>query len=71
MTPCDYFLWRALKSKVYASPVNRVEELRERILNAANFFRNNPETMQNVQFNFLRRINLCLQENGSHFEHLL
>ena len=33
LTPCDYFLWGHLKSKVYLTPPQDVEELRERITN--------------------------------------
>lgn len=71
LTPCDYFLWGTLKSKVYSSPLDSEEELHRRILNAANSLKNNAQTMQRVQFNFLRRINLCIEENGGHFENLL
>lgn len=67
---CDFFLWGAFKEKVYKSPVNNREDLLMRILNAGNFF-NNPETLQRVQFHFLRSVNMCVQENGCHFQHLL
>lgn len=71
LTPCDYFLWGALKTEVYLTPVNTGEELQRRIVNAANILKNNQEMMQRVQFNLLRRINICIHQNGGHFEHLL
>lgn len=71
MTPLDYFLWGALKAMVYSRPVNTEEELWARIQNATDTLKNDAEMMQRVQFNFLRRINLCMRVNGGHFEHLL
>lgn len=70
LTPCDYFLWGAIKTKVYSSPIESEEVLNLRILNAANTLRN-PAILQRVQFNFQRRINRCIEENGGHFQHLL
>lgn len=71
MTPMDYFLWGTLKEMVYSRSVNTEEELWGRIQNGVDMLKNDAEMMQRVQFNFLRRINHCLQENGGHFEHLL
>lgn len=70
LTPCDYFLWGALKSKVYASAINSEEELRRKIFLAFESL-NNPETINRVQFNFMRRVNLCIEKNGGHFEQFL
>lgn len=71
MTPMDYFLWGTLKSLVYSRPVDTEDELRRRIQTGIDALRNDDEMLQRVQFNFLRRINLCTHENGGHFEHLL
>ncbi|XP_066141312.1 uncharacterized protein [Euwallacea fornicatus] len=71
LTPCDFFLWGFLKSKVYSTSIDHIQELHNRIFNAVNDVRNRPEVMQRMHFNFLKRINLCMQENGAHFEHLL
>lgn len=67
---CDFFLWGALKTEIYKTPVNTREELWQRILNASNNI-NNPETLGRVQFHFLRSIDKCIQQNGGHFAHLL
>ena len=45
--------------------------LKFRIQTGIDALRNDEEMVQRVQFNFLRRINLCTHENGGHFEHLL
>lgn len=69
LTPCDFFLWGAMKTKVYSSPIESEEDLNRKIVNFSNTLRN-PDTLQRVQFNFRRRVNACVQENGGHFEHL-
>lgn len=71
LNPCDYFLWGYLKNKVYSVPINTAEQLWERILWAANNVRQNVESLRKTHFNFLRRINACINANGGHFEHTL
>ncbi|KAJ8938495.1 hypothetical protein NQ318_020811 [Aromia moschata] len=56
---CDFFLWGTLKEFVYSSPVASRAEL------------NNQRLLERVDFNFRRRINLCLRETGDHFEQFL
>lgn len=67
---CDFFLWGAIKTEVYKTPVNTRHDLLTRILNAGNHF-NNPETLNRVQYHFLRSVNKCIQQDGGHFTHLL
>lgn len=67
---CDFFLWGALKTEIYKTTVNTREELWQRILNASNRL-NNLDTLDKVQFHFLRSVSKCIQENGGHFAHLL
>lgn len=71
LNPLDYFLWGHLKVVVYGRPVNTEEELWQRIQVAIDNFRGDEELMQRLHFNFLRRINLCTNVNGEHFEQLL
>lgn len=71
LNPLDYFFWGHQKSIVYNTPVNNEEELWQRIQEATNNLRGDVEVLQRVQFHFLRRIDLCIHENGRHFEHLL
>lgn len=70
LTPCDFFLWGALAEKVYSVRIDTRQQLWARIQEAVNNV-GNEETLQRVQFNFLRRLHLCIQENGAHFEHLM
>lgn len=70
ITPCDFFLWGHLKSLVYNTiPIANVHELRQR-LNAALDTITVP-MLQRVQENIVRRLNLCIEMDGGHFEHLL
>lgn len=71
LTPLDYFLWGTLKNMVYSRPVNEEPELWRRIQDAVVILRNDVEMIQRVQFNFLRRVDLCIRMNGGHFEHML
>lgn len=68
LTPLDTFLWAYIKEKVYATPVNTLEELEGRIMEA--FATITPEMLQNVRRNILERTRLCHMEGGGHFEHL-
>ncbi|KAJ8948667.1 hypothetical protein NQ318_004455 [Aromia moschata] len=46
-------------------------ELWNRITDKCNIIRNNQRLLERVDFNIRRRINLCLRENGDHFEQFL
>lgn len=69
LSPLDFFLWGSLKNKIYKQNINNLEELRANILNG--FASLERRDIQRAVNNIRRRINLCLRENGSHFEHLL
>lgn len=69
LTPLDYFLFGYLKDKVSSVRLHALDELRVTITEAVNNV--TPEVLQNVFENMKRRVNLCLQVNGRHFEHLL
>lgn len=69
LTPLDFYLWGYVKEEVYAiAPTNR-DDMKNRIREA---FRNiRIRTLQDVQQNFVRRLHLCLQEQGRTFEHII
>jgi hypothetical protein len=65
----DFFLWGYLKDRVYASNPQNLGELK---LNISNEICNiSTETLIKVSDNMVYRTELCLQVNGSHFQHLL
>lgn len=67
LTPLDFFLWGTLKEKVYSRPVNTREELLLRITTASEEIKDNFTNLNNE---IRLRMNLCVQNNGSHFENL-
>ena len=71
LNPLDFFLWGHLKSQVYATPIDREEDLLTRIQDAANDIRNTPGVFARVRQSMIRRCNLCMEQRGNHFEHLL
>lgn len=69
LTPLDFFLWGTIKDKVYKEKPYNVEDLKIKIRAAVREIRHN--TLLKVQTEILRRCQLCVQENGGHFETLL
>lgn len=71
LNKCDFFLWGLLKEFVYSSSIASRAELWNRITHKCTLIRNSQQLLDRVDFNFRRRINLCLRENGDHFEQFL
>lgn len=71
LNPIDFFLWGHLKTLVYATPVDRQEDLLARIQDGCDQIRNMPGVLGRVRNSMIRRCNVCIQVGGSHIEHLL
>lgn len=71
LNPLDFCLWGYLKSLVYQTPVENMEELQERVVNGCNVIRQNPGVFERVRVSLRNRIDRCLDMNGGHFEHML
>ena len=70
MTPPDYFLWGHLKELCFCDPVPRtIDELKTNIIRVISGIR--QETLTSLFDNMLTRLELCVDQNGGHFEHLL
>lgn len=69
LTCIDFFLWPHLKNIVYSTAVYTREDLENRVRMAFNNI--TPEQLQNVQQNVIKRVRLCRDQNGGHFEQLL
>lgn len=63
----DFFLWGHLKSLVYTTPIQNVQELRERIVAACDEIRNTPGIFQRVRESMHHRVQACITANGGHF----
>ena len=70
LTLCDFFLWGYVKELVYKEHPQTIEQLQHRITEAMAFV---PQKLcQEVcQANFLKRVHLCLREEGAHIENKL
>lgn len=71
LNPLDFYLWGHLKEIVYKTPVNTREELLERIENAFNTIRGDHNICRRVRRSLRRRLNVCNNANGGHFQHFL
>uniref|UniRef100_A0A8D9AAQ2 Histone-lysine N-methyltransferase SETMAR n=1 Tax=Cacopsylla melanoneura TaxID=428564 RepID=A0A8D9AAQ2_9HEMI len=69
LTPLDFFLWGYLKSKVYETPPNDIQDLKNRITNACRTI--TPGMLRNVRQEFVNRLHICREQAGSQFEQLL
>lgn len=69
LAPLDFFFWGFLKSKVYVTKPQNLDDLRIRIENACQLI--TPEMLRNVQAAFESRLYFCQEVNGGHFEQLI
>lgn len=69
LTIMDYFIFPYLKNKTFATPVNNLQELQQRIVQQCATI--TPEMLQNAFHSMRRRVNLCIEQNGGHFQQLL
>ena len=70
LTPCDYFLWGYLKDKVYRTPPQDINDLRNKIQDEAELLRGNPALIRRVLREMQHRSNLCVVRDGGHTEKL-
>lgn len=69
LTIMDYFVFPYLKNRIFRTPVLNLQELQERITQeCANI---TPEMLQNAFDSMTRRVNLCIEQGGGHFQQLL
>ena len=68
MTPLDFYLWGHLKQLVYARHPRTVEDIKDFIRDAISVVNNQPELMNKVLLEFKHRMQLVVENGGSHFE---
>lgn len=69
LTPCDFFLWGALKDTVYRNNPATLDELESLIGVACDSI--SVETLQDVMSNFIVRLRHLIVSNGEHFEKIV
>ena len=67
--PPDFFLWFFLKDWVYINRPQSIQALKANITNEISQI--TRETRENVMKNFQKRLEVCLQRNGGHLEHVI
>ena len=65
----DFFFWGYMKERIYSTPYNDFDELRNRIQEAVDSV--TPEMLERVHKNFIKRCRACIQAQGGKFEHFL
>ncbi|KAJ4433897.1 hypothetical protein ANN_16210 [Periplaneta americana] len=68
LTMLDFFLWGYLKDRVYATRPQTLDDLKH-ITQEIQAIDN--RVLQRVANNMERRVELCLMQDGGHFQHLL
>ena len=66
LTPCDFFLWGYLKSKVYATAPCDMADLTQRINDEADAIKQNPRLVKRVVRDMIRRAQDCVANGGRH-----
>ena len=69
LTSPDFFLWGYLKYKVYLNNPKSIDELKTNIETEIKNI--TPKMLENVSNNMLKRVKLCIENGGKHFEQLL
>ena len=66
LTPLDFFVWGHIKSKIYATRISDIVELKVRITEAANSI--TPAMLENVSVGIEDRFRTCVDRGGGHVE---
>lgn len=70
LSPLDFFLWGTLKNKVYRTPSNSLEHLKEKIRSACEELSRDMLRKSSGR-EVRRRLEKCLEVGGGHIENLL
>ena len=68
LTPCDYFLWGYVKSKVFISPPSNLNDLRNKIIAVFAQLKQNQQFIINAVLAMKKRARVCVRRNGEHVE---
>lgn len=71
LNPLDFCIWGYLKMLVYSTPVENIDDLRNRIMESCDVIRNNPHIFERIRNSLRKRLESCILSEGGHFQHLL
>jgi len=69
LTPCDFFLWGFVKSRVYANKPQKIPELKAEIRPVIG--ETEPQLCGNFIENFVKRARVCQQSRGEHLSDIV
>lgn len=69
MTPLDFFLWGWLKAKVYTTPPDTLDDIKERITHEIDVLRQDRATVRRAVLDMLKRARSCIEREGGHVDH--
>jgi hypothetical protein len=69
LTPLNFYLWGHLKAQVYAEKITNVEHLHQHSIEAFNAI--TPGIIKHVFLDWVKWLNLCIENNGGHIEQVL
>lgn len=71
LNPLDFCIWGFLKSLVYSTPVENIDDLRNRIIAGCETIRNTPGIFARIRQSMRRKLEGCVMAEGGHFQHLV
>lgn len=71
LNPLDFSTWGHLKSLVYQTPVQNLEDLRNRVIESCRLIQDSPGIFNRIRASMRRRVDSCVTARGGHFQHLL
>lgn len=71
LSPLDFFFWGMLKEKVYSTKITDSIHLTQRIKSECTEIDGNVDLLHRVHANFVRRIEICIANDGAHIEDVI
>lgn len=71
LTQPDFSLWGAMEDRPYSTPVEDEDDLMARVIMAGEEFRHTSGVFERMHGSWQRRIDLCVQQAGGHFQQLM
>ena len=69
LNPLDYSFWGQCETKLYDTEINSIDDVKAVVNEIIENF--SEADVRRMCQNIRKRANLCLLQNGGHFEHLL
>jgi hypothetical protein len=63
-----FFLWGYLKDKVFSTPPQNIQDLRQKIIEQFNALREQPAIIRKAVRDMHKRTVVCVERNGRHVE---